>query len=304
MTSDLLAAVIGGMPADFAGPDDDAATTRAHMAPLHGHPLAAGTAIRMVEAGGVRCGWLSTPASRPERGAAVFFHGGAFVSCDLDAYLFYAEFVADHLQVPVVTIDYRLAPEHRFPAALDDCVAAYAGLVEYGIDGGGLDPHCTIFIGDSCGGGLALATAQAARDSGIGMPAGVVTLSGWIDLATRGYGSDGPAAQDPFISEGFLAARARDYLGPDGDVTDARASPARASLAGLPPLLLQVGEVDVCRLDAEHVARSARDAGTDARVDVVTDGIHGVQGLINLGVPEAIAAWASVSRFADEVLVG
>ena len=89
MTSDLLVAVIGGMPADFAGPDDDAATTRAQMAPLHGHALAPGTTVHKVEAGGVRCGWLSTPASRLERGAAVFFHGGAFVSCDLDAYQFY-----------------------------------------------------------------------------------------------------------------------------------------------------------------------------------------------------------------------
>ncbi len=297
MASDLLTAVIDGMPDDFARPDDDAMTTRARMAPLHGHPLGRDTEVRIKLAGGVRCGWLSTPASRPDRGTALFFHGGAFVSCDLGAYLFYAEFVADHFGVPVVTIDYRLAPEHRFPAALDDCVAAYAGLV-----GDGLEPDRAVFVGDSCGGGLALATTQAARDSNTRLPAGVVSLSGWIDLDTRGYGPGGPAGPDPFISEGFLRSRSRDYLGPHGAIRDPRASPGRGSPAGLPPLLLQVGEVDVTRLDAEHLGRAARAVGTDARVDVVPDGIHGVQGLVNLGVPEAAAAWASAARFVDELL--
>ena len=154
VTSELLAAVIDGMPPDFAGPDADVRATRAMMAPLHGHPLRPDTDVRIVTAGGVRCGWLSTPATSHERGAAVFFHGGAFVSCDLEAYLFYAEFIADHLRVPVVTIDYRLAPEHRFPAAFDDCTAAFGGLVD-----DGLVPERTVFVGDSCGGGLALATA-------------------------------------------------------------------------------------------------------------------------------------------------
>jgi len=267
------------------------------LAPLHGHPLGPDTDVRVSWAGGVRCGWLSTPASRPDRGTAVFLHGGAFVSCDLGAYLFYAEFVADHLGVPVVTIDYRMAPEHTFPAALDDCTAAYVGLVA-----GGLDPGRTVLIGDSCGGGLALATAQAALGSAAGVPAGIVSLSGWVDLDTRGYGPGGPTGPDPFISEGFLRARARDYLGPVGDAGDPRASPARGPLSGLPPLLLQVGDVDVTRLDAEHLGRIARAAGSDARVDVVPDGIHGVQGLIGMGVPEAMAAWSSVTRFVDEVL--
>jgi len=296
MASDPLAAVIRGMPADFARPDD-ATATRARMAPLHGHPLGRDTEVRVTTIDGVRCGWLSTPASRPERGTAVFFHGGAFVSCDLEAYLFYAEFVADHLGVPVATIDYRLAPEHRFPAALDDCVTAYTGLVD---DGTGSDR--TVFVGDSCGGGLAIATAQSARDSNIRLPVGVVSLSGWTDLDTRGYGPGGPAGADPFISEEFLRARARDYLGPDGDVRDPRASPGRGSLAGLPPILLQVGEVDVTRLDAESLGRIGDDVGADVRVDVVADGIHGVQGLVNLGVPEAVAAWSSVAHFVDGVL--
>ena len=297
MTSELLAAIIDGMPADFAGSGADARATRTMMAPLHGHPLRPDTDVRIITAGGVRCGWLSTPWTSRERGAAVFFHGGAFVSCDLAAYLFYAEFVATHLRIPVVTIDYRLAPEHRFPAAFDDCTTALVGLID-----GGLVPERAVFVGDSCGGGLALATARWARDTIAAGPAGIASLSGWVDLDTLGYGPGGPAGPDPFISEGFLRNRARDYLGPDGDPLDPRASPARGDLSQLPPLLLQVGEVDVTRLDAERRAKAARLAGSDVRVDIVRGGIHGVQGLVNLEVPEAMAAWTSVSGFTDAVL--
>jgi acetyl esterase/lipase len=297
VTSELLAAIIDGMAADFAGPGADVGATRTMMAPLHGHPLRPDTDVRIVTAGGVRCGWLSTPSTSRARGAAVFFHGGAFVSCDLEAYLFYAELIATHFRIPVVTIDYRLAPEHRFPAAFDDCTSAFIGLID-----DGLVPERAVFVGDSCGGGLALATARWARDTIAAGPAGIASLSGWVDLDTLGYGPGGPDGPDPFISEGFLRNRARDYLGPGGDPWDPRASPSRGDLSRLPPLLLQVGEIDVTRLDAERLARAARLAGTDARVDVVPGGIHGIQGLVGLEVPEAMAAWASVSVFADAVL--
>jgi acetyl esterase/lipase len=91
-------------------------------------------------------------------------------------------------------------------------------------------------------------------------------------------------------------------VGPAGDPRAPWASPARGVRAGLPPLLLQAGETDLCRLDAERLARRAVAQGVDARLDVVAGGIHGVQGLVNLGVPEAVAAWAAVRRFTDSVL--
>ncbi len=297
MTSDLLRSVVEGMPAGFAGPDDDVVTTRSQMAPLHGHPLAPDTTVDFVELGGVRAGRLSRPGSDSRRGVALFAHGGGFVSCVLEAYLFYAEFIANWLSIPVITVDYRLAPEHPGPAALDDCHAVYRALLD-----SGHDPARLIWVGDSCGGGLALSTVARSRQEGAPMPAGIVSLSGWVDLDTAGYGSTPPARRDAFITEGFLRARARDYVGPAGDPRAPWASPARGELAGLPPLLLQVGETDLCRLDAERLVRRARAAGVDARLDVVVGGIHGVQGLVNLDVPEAVAAWRSVRRFADEVL--
>jgi epsilon-lactone hydrolase len=296
MTSDLLHQIISGMPETFADPDDDFVTTREKMAPLHSHPLATDTSTHAAEVGGIPAGWLSRPSSNPDRGAVLFIHGGAFVSCDLDAYQFYAEYIADWVGVPVLTIDYRLAPEHPYPAALDDCAAAYRGLLSQGQAPGRL-----ILLGDSCGGGLALATVLRARDAGLPVPAGVVSLSGWVDLDTAGY-SSAPALRDPFITEGFLRARADDYLGGHADPHAHGASPGRGVLNGLPPLLLQVGETDVCRLDAERLTVRALDAGVDARLDVVAGGVHGVQGLVNLGVPEAVAAWESVRLFTDELL--
>jgi monoterpene epsilon-lactone hydrolase len=297
MTSELLNQVISGMPADFADPRDDYLKTREKFAPLHSQPLKPDTSVRISEVGGVRVGWLTSSSSDPDRGAVLFFHGGAFVSCDLAAYLFYAEFIADGVGVPVLTVDYRLAPEHPYPAALDDCMAAYEGLLDQG-----QAPDRLVFVGDSCGGGLALATLLRARDGGLPLPAGLVCLSGWIDLDTCGYGPDGPHTPDPFISEGFLRARASDYLGAGGDPHGAWASPGRAALDGLPPLLFQVGETDVCRLDAERASGRARDAGVDAQLDVVAGGVHGIQGLVSLGVPEAVAAWQSVRRFTDGCL--
>jgi acetyl esterase/lipase len=297
VTSTLLRSVVEGMPAGFAAPGDDYSTTRRQMVPLHGHPLAPDTTVERVELGGVGIGRLSRPTGEPRRGLALFVHGGAFVSCDLEAYLFYAEYIATQLSVPVVAVDYRLAPEHRGPAALEDCTAVYRALLA-----GGQDPGRLICIGDSCGGGLALSLVARARDEGLAVPAGVISLSGWVDLDTAGYSAAPPAIRDAFITEGFLRARGRDYLGPDGDPRAPWASPARGELAGLPPLLLQVGETDLCRLDAERMAARARAQGVDARLDVVAGGIHGVQGLVNLEVPEAVAAWAAVRRFTDSVL--
>ena len=297
MTSDLLRSVVDGMPEGFASPDDDVNDTRAAMAPLHGHPLAPDTEVRTSTMGGVRTARLDRPTSDASRGVALFFHGGAFVSCDLDAYLFYAEFIAGWTGIPVVIVDYRLAPEHPGPAALIDCLSVYRSLIE-----SGQDPGRLVCVGDSCGGGLALSTVMAARDEGLPIPAGVVSLSGWVDLDTAGYGRAPLAIRDAFITEGFLRARARDYLGPGGDLRAPWASPARGDLAGLPPLLAQVGETDLCRRDAEALVRRVEEVGGDARLDVVAGGVHGVQGLVNLGVPEAVDAWESVRRFTDGIL--
>lgn len=298
MPSDLLRQIGAAMPPDLADPGDDHMATRAKFAPLHGHPVAPDTLTRPVQVGGVAAIWLERPDSEPHRGSILLCHGGAFVSCDAASYLFYAEMAARATGLPVLVVDYRLAPEHRFPAALNDCAAAYRALVAEGHDPGRL-----LCLGDSCGGGLALAVGLDARHRGLPLPGALISLSGWIDLTSAGYGPGGPAGPDPFISEGFIRRRVADYLG-DADPGDWRASPVRADPAGLPPVLLQVGEVDACRLDAERYAARAAAAGVEVTLDVVAGGVHGVQGLATIGVPEAEAAWAAVGRFVESVLPG
>lgn len=284
MQSELMQQVLAGVPADLCDPEDDASAVRRKLAPFHGFPLREGTTTERVLLDGVPAVWVGRGAAR---GEALFCHGGAFVSCDADAYLFYAETVAEQLGLRVLVVDYRRAPEHRFPAALDDCAAAYRALVTSGHDR-------LLLVGDSCGGGLALATAVRARDEGLPRPVGVLGLTPWVDLDTSGCLVPG---FDPFMDEGWFRHRVRDYLGPEGDPHDPLASPARADLDGLPPVLLQVGEVDLHRQDAELLA-----ARSHVEVDVVAGGVHGLHGLVGLGVPEAVAAWDRADAFVDGCL--
>ena len=296
MASEMLQAVIDGTPADFADPADDYKAVRVKFEPFHGAPVQDGTRIEDATTGDVSGSWVRRADPAP-RGTALFCHGGAFVSCDGEAYLFYAEIAAMQLGLEVLLVDYRLAPEHPFPAALDDCAAAYAGLIEWGID-----PSTIVLVGDSCGGGLALATLFRARDAGLAMPAGLIGLSAWLDLDTSGYAPEFAGRPDPFQDPDWYRVRVRDYVGPAGDLHDPYASPAHGDPSGLPPLLLQVGEVDLHRQDNERFAQRARASGVDVTVDVADGAVHGFQGLVGMGLPEAVASWQRANSFVDRCL--
>ncbi len=298
MTSELLGQIVAAIPGDFAHPDDDAPATRDKMAPLHGHPLAPDTVVAAEAVGGVRTGRLSRPSSRPDRGLVLFCHGGAFVSCDLEAYLFYAEIVADRIGLDVVTVDYRLAPEHRGPAALDDCTAVYRGS-----GGGGSGPRATgvprrllrRWAGPGHGGagrpGRAAATRGGDQPVGLGGPRHGGLRTGRPEpSATRSSprGSCGPGPATTWARASTPA-----FPGPPRPV---------ALWRGCPRCCSRSGEIDLCRRDAERLAIRARSSGVEAVVDVVDGGIHGVQGLVTVGVPEAVAAWEAVRRFTDGLL--
>lgn len=278
MRSPALQSVIDAVPQDFAHSSDDYRQVREKMAPVHGHPLSEDVTSQAVTLGDVPAQWLWCGQQAPAR-ALLFCHGGAFVSCDAQAYLFYAELLARELEARVLTVDYRLAPEHRFPAALEDCCRAYETLWAQG--------ERPLLIGDSCGGGLALAVAQrfAPRQQA---PAAVISLCGWLDLE--------PAASDPepFINADWLRARAADYLG-EADPADPRASPLHGVAEDLPPLLLQVGEVDVTRPAAERFAARVRAAGGRVELDVVEGAVHGFQALTD--TPESQRGWESCRAF-------
>jgi acetyl esterase/lipase len=220
-------------------------------------------------------------------------HGGAFVSCPLDVYHFYAEMIVRLTHSKVVMPDYRLAPEHPYPCALDDCVGAYRGLLDSGVD-----PHAICVFGESCGGSLALGMLLRARADGLPMPRCFVSLTGWFDLTAADAVDSG---RDPFLTPEWIRNRARDYLAGAIAPDDPLVSPAYADLRGLPPMYLQIAQYDTVREGAIKLAANAIRDGVDVLVESWPGMIQGWQGLANLQVPEALAAWRRIAEYLDRV---
>jgi epsilon-lactone hydrolase len=288
--STMLQAIIDAVPADFADPAADHHAVRAMMAPFHGQPCSAELEVLEREFGGVVVGMHSLPQHRGARRLAFHCHGGAFVSCPLSVYHFYGEMIARGLDMPVAMPDYRLAPEHPFPAAHDDCFNAYRGLLQSGVDARDI---CV--LGESCGGSLALGTLLRARDEGLPMPACFVSLTGWFDLSVPGA----VAGRDPFLTPEWVRNRAGEYSAGAVALDDPRISPARARLDGLPPLYLQVAQHDTMGPGALALAANAVRDGVDVTLESWPGMVHGWHGLVNAGLPEAEAAWAAIRRFVD-----
>jgi len=290
-----LTEILALVPPDFADPGADYRAVRAMMAPFHGHPVPPHVSVTESVLGGVRCAWYDDDRS-PRRERVVFHcHGGGLVSCPLDDYHFYGAMLAEQLQARVVMADYRLAPEHTFPAAHEDCLAAYRGLLS-----GGVAPGWVAVSGDSCGGLLGLGTLVAARDAGLPPPACFVSISGWFDLSVAVPASAG--ASDPFLSAEWVRNRGREYVAGSVALDDPRVSPAYADLSGLPPLYLPVGELDTLREGVVALAASALRAGVAVTLESWPGMVHGWQGLVSVGVPEALAWFARARRYLDSVV--
>ncbi|MEM8500446.1 MAG: alpha/beta hydrolase [Pseudomonadota bacterium] len=295
MPSEQFQNLLKMMPADFNIESDDAASVRAKMKPFHGHPIAVGTEVRYSTDNGLNIAWLRAAECDSRNRHALFCHGGGFVSCSAEEYLFYAEYVSRFLNCEVVVPDYRLAPEHPYPAALDDCFDAYQQMLAAGID-----THCILFTGDSCGGGLAASTLLRVRDAGLPMPACLLGLTGWFDLQLSDI--DVTAARtEPMITPGWYLNRAKDYLG-NVDPATPYASPAYADCAGLPPMLLQVGSNDLSKGGAQRLTSNAGAANVHALLDETQGMVHGFHGLVSSDVPEALAAWSRAREFVDRFL--
>jgi monoterpene epsilon-lactone hydrolase len=190
----------------------------------------------------------------------------------------------------VLFLEYRLAPEHPFPAALDDVLAAWRWLCT----DQDLSARSMAVAGDSAGGGLAAALLVATRDAGDASPAAAALMSPTVDLTSSGASMTERADQDPISTPALLRQLASDYL--DGaDPKTPLASPLFASLAGLPPLLVQVGTADVLLSDSERLAGAAAEAGVDVTLEI-GDGLPHVFQLM-LGTPEAAEATEQIGKF-------
>ena len=245
--------------------------------------------VRRIDLAGVACEWLLAPGADPDK-RLLYIHGGGWTSGNLDSHRPLSARISQAAGVAVLAVHYRLAPEHAFPAGLDDCVHAYRWLRSNGPNGAA--PARAIFIaGDSAGGNLTLATLLACRERGIPLPTGAIPLSAATDFSASGESFRSRAAADPIIPANPDAIRA---LGPvytqgRADPLAPLCSPLNGDLRGLPPLLIQVGDAEVLLDDSTRLAAKARAAGVDATLSVYPEMPH-VWQLFAPFLPEASAA--------------
>ncbi|MBF5096513.1 alpha/beta hydrolase [Azospirillum sp. INR13] len=246
--------------------------------------------VTAVDVGGVPAEWVHSEAVDADR-IVLYFHGGGFQVGSPRSHRELMAHISAAASCRVLGVDYRLAPEHRFPAPLEDATAAYRWLLE-----AGHRPADIAFAGDSAGGGLALSTLLSLRDAGRPMPAAAVAMSPWTDLTVSGASYETRAAADPIHQRHLVQAMARGYLGPDGNPHNPLISPLFADLHGLPPLLIQVGDRETVLSDATDFADKARNAGVLVDLQVWDGMIHVFQQFPN-DLPEARRALAGIGDF-------
>lgn len=211
--------------------------------------------------------WSEAPGVDCES-VLLFLHGGGYVSGSLESHRHLVAEAGRQAGLRTFAPEYRLAPEHPFPAALDDAVEAYRFLLAEGFS-----PERIVVAGDSAGGGLAISALLAIRDAGLVQPACAWCISPWVDLALTGESMDGKAASDPIIARANLEELAALYL--NGANTDTSlASPIHGDLAGLPPLLIQVGSAETLLDDSVRLARRAGAADVRVQLEVWPGMIH------------------------------
>jgi len=236
--------------------------------------------------------WIepAAPDHAAWRRCILYFHGGAYVAMSAQTHRSVTSRLAGWSNTRLFALNYRLAPEHPFPAALDDALAAYHALIAAGIE-----PNRVVLAGDSAGGGLALALLVALRDAHEKLPAAGVLFSPWTDLAATGGSIAANDKSDALFFGSWIAPEARHYLG-ETPATDPLASPVYADLTGLPPLFIQVGDSEVLLDDSRRVFENARKAGVQATLQIWHGVPHGWQIFAPI-LPEGRAALQQASEF-------
>ena len=245
--------------------------------------------VTAVDVNGILGEWIHTGQTAGE-GAILFFHGGGFNAGSCRTHRALAARIAAAADLPVLLIDYRLAPEYPCPAAVEDGVRAYCWLLRQG-----LSPNRMVFGGDSAGAALVMATLATLRDAGTALPAAAVLLSPWVDLALAGPSLATHAAVDPLTSRDALNRAAELYLA-GRDPRDPVASPLYAPLHDLPPLLIQTGGLEILQSDATRLAERAEAARVPVTVEV-WEGMWHVWHAWAAELPEAREALARTGAF-------
>ena len=253
------------------------------------HPVPDDVMVTEVSAGGVAAHWLTAPGTDAGR-VLLFLHGGGYELGSLRSDGELAARLGRASGMRVLFPEYRLAPEHPFPAAIDDVLSAWHWLR----NDQELSARSLAVAGDSAGGGLTVALLVATRDAGEALPAASVLMSPTVDLTSSGPSMTERADQDPISTPAMLRQFASEYLA-GADPKTPLASPLFASLSGLPPLLVQVGTADLLLSDSERLAAAATEAGVDVTLEI-GDGLPHVYQLM-LGTPEAADATERIGKF-------
>lgn len=225
--------------------------------------LPKGTRREATRIGDVPAERITTPATLPDR-ALLYLHGGAYLVGSPTTHRAVAAHLADSARAVAFVLDYRLAPEHPYPAAVDDALAAYRGLLESGYPADRI-----VVAGDSAGGGLSLALALRLRSVGEPLPAALGLISPWVDLSLAGLDS---SVDDPLLGRGWMELGASSYAGGRAELPEV--SPLKADLTGLPPLFVHAASDEMIRGDVERLVDAARSAGVEVTYELLDGHWH------------------------------
>lgn len=256
-------------------------------------PVPDGVDSEPLQVEGIPAEWIIPDAAG--EGALLYLHGGGYTIGSIKTHRPLVARIALAAAIPALMIDYRLAPEYPYPAAVEDAVAAYRWL-----RGRGFSPAHIGIAGDSAGGGLTVATLVALREKDMQMPAAAVCLSPWVDMEMTGESMQTRAEVDPVVQPLSLREMAEAYLG-ETDPRTPLAAPLYADLTGLPPMLIQVGTSEVLLDDATRLAERARAAGVDVTLEPWDDMIH-VWHFFAAMLPEAGQAIGRIGSFIKQHL--
>jgi epsilon-lactone hydrolase len=280
----------------FPGDADVDEQRRALRELLSAQPLPAEVTVTAAELGGVPTAEITVEGIEP-RHVVLYFHGGVYVMGEAFLTADLASQVGRRTDAKVISVDYRLAPEHPYPAAVDDAFAAYEALLDSGIA-----PSDIVLAGESAGGGLAVATLVNARDHELPLPAAAFVMSPYADLTLAGTTMETKREVDPLMSREALQPRVTDYTAGQ-DAALGLISPIFADLSGLPPLIIQAGTHEVLLDDAVRLARQAATADVEVTLDVTPQVPHVFQAYYPM-LEEAAAALDRAGHFLSAHLAG
>lgn len=253
-------------------------------------PAEADVLTSEIDAGGVPADWIAVDTSEADR-VVLYFHGGGYVTGSRNTHRGLAGRIARSARARVLLPDYRLAPEHPFPAAVEDATTCWRWLISEGHA-----PNHMAIAGDSAGGGLAMATLLALKASGDALPACAVGLSPWTDLEGKGPTVEPGAVDDPMLTPEGLRSSGRQYAA--AELRNPLAAPLYGDLKDLPPLLLQVGTREILLSDSTRFAERAQAAGVEVTLEI-EDGLIHVWHMFP-GVPEAQSAIERIGAFIEQ----